>query len=104
MSHLATLQEPVDDGPDDASGHHEEGNEADYLRYAALGFLDPLVSLQPIHHSGGVLFLNTRLAGGNRPCQLDPTATVDKIQSALPGCGRPRFGGAPGHVGPASFL
>ena len=39
--------------------------------------------------------MKTRLTGGNRPCQLDPTATVGKIQTALPGCGRPRFGGAP---------
>ena len=100
MSHLATLQEPVNDGPDHTAWHYEEGDTADYLRDAALGFLDPVVSLQPVHHKA-VSSLKTRLAGGNRPCQLDPTATVDKIQTALPGCGRPRFGGAPGHVGPA---
>ena len=43
----------------------------------------------------------TRLTGGNRPCQFDPTATVATITTALPGCGRPRLGGAPKRVNPA---
>ena len=49
---------------------------------------DPIVSLQPVHHKA-VSSLKTRLAGGNRPCQLDPTATVIKFNRPYRAVGVP---------------